>query len=56
MSQGHFRKGHDPRRHQVTPAERSRGGRAAWRKGMYEAPWLLRWLQLRIDATQPEAG
>jgi hypothetical protein len=56
MSKGRFRKGYDPRRHQFTSAEQSRGGRTTWRRAMYEAPWLLRWLQKRIDATQRKAG
>jgi hypothetical protein len=56
MSNGHFRKGYDPRRHRFTPVERSRGGRATWRKAMYDAPWLLGWLQKRIDASQRKAG
>jgi hypothetical protein len=48
---GRFRPGPDPRRHRFTQAERRRGGRAAWRKLMEEAPWLLAWLQRRIDRT-----
>ena len=48
---GHFRKGHDPRRHVLTCEERSRGGQAAWLRLMNEAPQMLRWLQRRIDKT-----
>ena len=53
---GRFQKGPDPRRHQFTPEERSRGGKTTWRKAMYEEPWLLRWLQKRIDATRRKTG
>jgi hypothetical protein len=56
MSKGHFAKGFDPRRHLLTPAERSRGGRVTWRKPIYEARRLLRWLQIRIDATRRQTG
>jgi hypothetical protein len=56
MSKGHFAKGYDPRQHRLTPAEPSRGGRTTWRRAMYEEPWLLRWLQIRIDATRRKAG
>lgn len=48
---GHFRKGHDPRRHVLTFEERSRGGQAAWLKMIHDAPHLLRWLQQKIDRT-----
>jgi hypothetical protein len=52
MSQGHFKKGPDPRRHIFTDEERSRGGQTTWRKLMEEAPWMLKWLQRRIDKTR----
>jgi hypothetical protein len=48
---GHFRRGHDPRRHVLTFEDRSEGGQAAWLKFMEERPELLRWLQRRIDRT-----
>jgi hypothetical protein len=47
-----FRPGHDPRRHQLTRAERSRGGQTTFRRAMYDEPWLLRWLQKKIDRTR----
>jgi hypothetical protein len=48
---GWFRRGHDPRRHQLTFEERSRGGQATWYLAMHDRPELLRWLQRRIDNT-----
>jgi hypothetical protein len=48
---GWFRRGHDPRRHCLTNEERSRGGKTTFQKFMLETPWMLRWLQKRIDAT-----
>jgi hypothetical protein len=50
-NRGHFRKGHDPRRHVLTFEERSRGGQTTWRKAMDGEPHLLRWLQRKIDET-----
>jgi hypothetical protein len=50
-NRGHFRRGHDPRRHVLTFEERSRGGQTAWRNMMHDAPQMLRWLQRRIDQT-----
>jgi hypothetical protein len=52
MSRGRFKKGPDPRRHLFTPEERGRGGQTTWRKLMDEAPWMLKWLQRRIDQTR----
>jgi hypothetical protein len=46
-----FRRGPDRRRHVFTAEERSRGGQTTWRKAMEEQPWLLAWLQRRIDHT-----
>jgi hypothetical protein len=38
---GHFRPGHDPRRHTLTDEEASRGGRTTWLKLMEKRPeWL----------------
>ena len=48
---GHFRPGHDPRRHILTFEERSRGGKKTWLKLIHEAPQMLRWLQRKIDRT-----
>jgi hypothetical protein len=50
-NRGHFKKGHDPRRHVLTFDERSRGGQVAWQRMMQDAPHLLRWLQRKIDGT-----
>jgi hypothetical protein len=51
-NRGHFKRGKDPRRHRLTQAERPRGGQTTWRKFMDESPWMLSWLQRRIDATR----
>jgi hypothetical protein len=48
---GRFLRGPDRSRHDFTDEERSAGGRATWRRAMYDEPWLLRWLQRRIDRT-----
>jgi len=54
-NRGWFRKGHDSRRHIFSAEERSRGGRVAWLRAMRDEPWLLAWLQRRIDRTaRPE--
>jgi len=50
-NRGHFRPGHDPRRHVLTFEERSRGGQAAWLKMIHDSPQMLRWLQRKIDQT-----
>lgn len=36
---GRFRRGHDPRRHELTTAERRRGGLTTWRR------WSRCWRQ-----------
>ena len=52
---GNPRPGPAPRRHQFTAEERRRGGQAAFRRAMIDAPWLLDWLQRKIDRTaRPE--
>jgi hypothetical protein len=44
--------GPDPDWHRFTRPEQRRGGQRTWQKAMYDEPWLLRWLQRRIDATR----
>jgi hypothetical protein len=51
-AQGRFLPGADPARHVFTPEERRRGGQSTWRRAMYDEPWLLRWLQKKIDASR----
>jgi hypothetical protein len=46
-----FQPGFDPRRHIFTAEERRRGGQTAWRRLMQDAPWMLAWLQRRINQT-----
>jgi hypothetical protein len=53
---GRFLSGPDWDRHQFTADERSRGGRTTFHRAMDDAPWLLRWLQRKIDATRQRAG
>jgi len=53
---GSFAPGPDPRRHALTEEERSRGGRTAWQRMAADRPWLLAWLQRRIDATASAAA
>ncbi len=48
---GAFKKGHDPRRHVLTFEDRRKGGQVAWQRMMADAPWLLAWLQRKIDGT-----
>jgi hypothetical protein len=53
---GRFLSGPDRDRHQFTADERSRGGRTTFRRAMDDEPWLLRWLQRKIDASRQRAG
>jgi hypothetical protein len=51
-ARGRWLPGPDRDRHQLTRAERRRGGQRTFEKAMLDEPWLLRWLQRRIDATR----
>lgn len=42
-NRGHFRKGHDPRRHQLTAEERKRGGETFKKRYMIVGRWPLDW-------------
>ncbi len=55
-SRGRFLPGPDPDRHALTREERSRGGRTTFHKLMMEAPWMLKWLQRRIDRTRGKSA
>lgn len=49
---GHFRRGHDPRRHQLTTEERQKGYRSAVAGA---SPGLVKWLRSRVACTaRPE--
>ena len=45
---GWFQKGHDPRRHELTYDERSRGGQASFAKLMLERPEVLLGLRKKL--------
>jgi hypothetical protein len=49
-----FRKGHDPRRHRLTTAERRRGFATTFRLAMYDRPELLLWLRQKRRAARRE--
>jgi hypothetical protein len=42
-NRGWFRRGHDPRRHPLTHAERSRGGQTTARRYLCAGRWHLDW-------------
>jgi hypothetical protein len=52
---GWFQKGHDPRRHDLTTQERSRGGRASFAKLMEERPEVLLGLRKKLRQQRREA-
>jgi hypothetical protein len=55
-NRGWFQKGADPRRHQFTPEERRRGGKAAFATLWQTHPKLARWLlEHRIKDPQQRA-
>ena len=55
VNRGWFLKGNDPRRHQLTHAEKQRGGRTTARKytvcGRWHLDWYDRWSTLKKGAS-----
>ena len=43
LNPGWFKKGHDPRRHQLTHEERVRGGKTTFRKFLVLGRWSAGW-------------
>jgi hypothetical protein len=49
---GRFKKGRDPRRHQLTTEDRRKGFAKTFNLAMYERPELLLWLRNKLRASR----